>query len=53
MPKFIEDMNVGSILPRSEDLVVETFIELMKTHSALTVIRDDIRYENLLKKLEI
>lgn len=53
LPKFIEDMNVGNILPRSEDLIVESFIELMKTHSALTVIRDDIRYENLLKKLEI
>ena len=53
LPEFIEGMSVGNILPRNEDLIVESFKDLMRTHPALMIIKDDIRYENLLKKLEI
>ena len=53
LPEFIEGMCIGNILPRSEELIVESFKDLIKTHPALIVIRNDIRYENLLKKLEI
>ena len=52
LPEFIENMNVGNILPRSEELIVESFKDLIKTHPAFMIIRDDIRYDNLLKKLE-
>lgn len=52
LPEFIEGMSVGNVLPRSEELIVESFKDLMNTHPAFVIIRDDIRYENLLKKLD-
>ncbi|WP_455538863.1 helix-turn-helix domain-containing protein [Terrisporobacter sp.] len=52
LPEFIEEMSIGKIRPRTENLIVESFVDLMKTNQVFEVIRDDIRYENMLKQLE-
>lgn len=51
LPEFIEGMKIGNILPRNEELIVESLRELIETHPGFTIIRDDIMYDNLLKKL--
>ena len=52
LPEFIEDMRIGNIIPRDENLIVESFADLIKTHPAFEIIRDDIRYDNILKELK-
>ena len=52
LPEFIEGMKIGNIIPRDENLILESFVDLIKTHPAFEIIRDDIRYDNLLKELK-
>ena len=52
LPEFIEDMRIGNIIPRDENLIVESFADLIKTHPAFEIIRYDIRYDNILKELK-
>lgn len=49
LPEFLENMSIGNIVPRNESLIVEDLVELIKTHPAFTIIRNDIRYDNILK----
>lgn len=52
LPEFIEKMKIGNILPRSKELVSESVKDLIKTNPSFNIIRDDIRYDNILKELE-
>ena len=45
-------MSIGNIVPRNEGLIIDSFIESIKTHPAFAIIRDDIRYDNILKNFE-
>ena len=49
LPEFLENMSIGNIVPRNESLIIDSFIESIKTHPAFAIIRDDIRYDNILK----
>lgn len=52
LPEFLENMSIGNIVPRNESLIIDSFIESIKTHPAFAIIRDDIRYDNILKTFE-
>ena len=52
LPEFLENMSIGNIVPRNESLIIDSFIESIKTHPAFAIIRDDIRYDNILKNFE-
>ncbi|MEG0855451.1 MAG: helix-turn-helix transcriptional regulator [Terrisporobacter sp.] len=52
VPEYLEGMDIGNILPRKENLIIDSFKELILNNPALMIIRDDIRYDNLIEKLE-
>lgn len=35
LPEFIEDMRIGNIIPRDENLIVESFADLIKITSCI------------------
>ena len=45
-------MRIGNIIPRDENLIVKSFVDLIKSYPAFEIIRDDIRYDNILKELK-
>ena len=53
LPEFLENMSIGNIVPRNESLIIDSFIESIKTHPAFAIIRDDIRYDNITYTLDI